>query len=351
MAAMESKIGMASTTDSSPCSLLTIAIPTFNRARHLATFLNALVPQLAEERRVELVISDNASADDTGEVVRSYINPGISIRYVRSESNLGADRNILQCYEQATGKYVWICGDDDVIEPFGLAKVLSYLDSEEDYDIVCLRARGFNGEYQPRPAPRKQDVLICRSAEDLACQVHVFFTFISGIIVNKQRISKLPHRPFADLLGTNLIQLSWTYTALEHHRRSLIFRTPLVATLVDNTGGYALFNVFGQNLKRITDEWITSDRVKSAICRGTLQSFLPSLLLRSKARTAFLAESPHRILQPEFGKYLHYWVFDFPIISLPPVLATVWYSIVRVANKVDNALGNPLLRFAGFKIG
>ena len=87
--------------------------------------------------------------------------------------------------EQATGKYVWICGDDDVIEPSGLAKVLSYLDSADDYDIVCLRARGFNGEYQPQLPAKKEDVVICRSAEDLACQVHVFFTFISGIIVTK----------------------------------------------------------------------------------------------------------------------------------------------------------------------
>ena len=182
MAAMESNIGMASTTDRSPCPLLTIAIPTFNRAQHLATFLSSLVPQLLGERRVELLISDNASPDDTGEVVCGYSNRGISIRYIRSESNLGADRNILQCYEQAAGKYVWICGDDDVIEPFGLAKVLSYLDSEEDYDIVCLRARGFSGEYKSRLPPKKQEVLICGSAEDLACQVHVFFTFISGII-------------------------------------------------------------------------------------------------------------------------------------------------------------------------
>lgn len=348
---MESNIGMVSTTDRPPCPLLTIAIPTFNRARHLATFLSVLVPQLSDEHRVELLISDNASPDDTRDVVYGYIAQGIPIRYICGESNLGADLNILQCYEQATGKYVWICGDDDVIEPSGLAKVLSYLDSADDYDIVCLRARGFNGEYQPQLPAKKEDVVICRSAEDLACQVHVFFTFISGIIVNKERISKFPHRPFSDLVGTNLVQLAWAYTALEYHRRSLIIRTPLVATLVNNTGGYALFNVFGQNLKRITDEWLTSSRVKSAICRGTLQSFFPALLLRSKGRTAFIAESPHRILQPEFGKYLHYWVFDFPIISLPPVLAKVWYTMVRVANKADNALGNPLLKFAGFKIG
>src|ERR1035437_3875264 len=111
MAALESNIGMPSIADRSPCLLLTIAIPTFNREQHLATFLSALVPQLSGECRVELLISDNASPDDTREVVRSYVAQGIPIRYICSESNLGADRNILRCYEHATGKYLWICGD------------------------------------------------------------------------------------------------------------------------------------------------------------------------------------------------------------------------------------------------
>ena len=327
-------------TDSSKAGmpLLTVAVPTFNRSRYLATFLSAVAPQIARENCVELLISDNASTDGTAELVQSYQSQGILIRYVRNESNIGADGNILQCFELASGKYVWICGDDDVIEPCGLNTLLKYLTSQDEYDLISLHARGFTGDYSPQTAKSPEKIKIFKRPEDLARRVNVFFTFITGMIINKQRVSSFPHRPFSGLVDTNLVQLSWTYSALEHHRRSLIIYTPLVATLANNTGGYALFKVFGTNLKRITDEWLSSPRVRSAIYRGTMQSFFPWFLVKSKNGSAFLSEDPHRILRPAFGNYLHYWVFDFPIIKLPRILGIGWFWMVKVINKVDKTL-------------
>jgi abequosyltransferase len=340
-----SQIGISSSRMESP--LLTIAVPTYNRSRYLATFLAGAAPQIVGEDRVELLISDNASPDDTGELVQRYQSQGIPIRYVRNESNVGPDGNILQCFELASGKYVWICGDDDVIEPSGLGKLLSYLTSADEYDLISLHARGFTGEYSPQVATSPDKIKILKRSEDLARHVNVFFTFITGMIINKHRVSSFPHRPFAELVGTNLVQLSWTYSALEHHRRSLIVYTPLVATLANNTGGYALFKVFGTNLKRITDQWLSSPKVRSAIYRGTMQSFFPWFLVKSKKGSAFLAEDPHKILYPAFGNYLHYWVFDFPIIKLPRILGIGWFWMVKVVNKVDKTLGRPLLRGIG----
>ena len=45
--------------------LLTIAIPTYNRSEDLAGLLEVLEPQLAEFPQVEVLVSDNASTDDT----------------------------------------------------------------------------------------------------------------------------------------------------------------------------------------------------------------------------------------------------------------------------------------------
>jgi abequosyltransferase len=45
--------------------LLTIAIPTYNRAGYLKELLSILADQLKDEPRVELIISDNASPDET----------------------------------------------------------------------------------------------------------------------------------------------------------------------------------------------------------------------------------------------------------------------------------------------
>src|ERR1700741_4037653 len=103
--------------------LLTIAIPTYYRGRFLNQLLEILAPQLKGESRVELIISDNSSQDETPAVVDSFKKTGLSVTYKRNETNIGADANFLQCYQMASGEYVWIVGDDDVIVSGGLQLV------------------------------------------------------------------------------------------------------------------------------------------------------------------------------------------------------------------------------------
>ena len=81
--------------------LLTIAIPTYNRSACLAQLLEALAPQLMGESRVELIVSDNASPDDTSAVVAAFRDKGFALNYSRNETNIGADANFIKCFELA----------------------------------------------------------------------------------------------------------------------------------------------------------------------------------------------------------------------------------------------------------
>lgn len=324
--------------------LLSFAIPTYNRAKCLDRLLGALLLQLNGESRVEVIVSDNASTDNTPAVIEDYKQRGHEIRYLRNETNRGPDFNILLCFEQARGKYVWIFGDDDLIAPGTLKRVLDAL-SLQLYDLVCIRAYAIEGEYVQHkhfaPAP---DLDLAR-AEDLARHFNVFFTFISGMIVNKERISSAPHRPFDSLLNTNLGQLGPFYTALNHHRRSLFIRDPLIAGTGNKNVGYALFRIFGTNLARITCEWIDRISVQRAIINGTIQTFFPLyILLIRQSKFSSISENPHQVLRACFGKNFRYWVFDYPIYALPLPLARIWLLIVRTINKIDKLLGNPLVR-------
>ncbi len=127
--------------------LLTIAIPTYNRAAYLRELLSSLFDQLVNEPRVELIVFDNASPDDTPLAVADFQQRGLSIRSRRNAENIGADANFLSCFEEAAGRYVWIFGDDDVVVPGGVGAVLSVLEAA-DYDLVHI------GSYpiQERPA-------------------------------------------------------------------------------------------------------------------------------------------------------------------------------------------------------
>src|SRR5450631_1177501 len=154
--------------------LLTIAIPTYNRAPLLGRLLSTLFEQTRNESRVEVIVSDNASPDNTIEIVQKFLSLGMSLRYIRNTEDLGPDANLLQCYEQAAGKYVWVFGDDDMIEPGGLSAILKHL-SADDYDLVYVSARGYKGEYVPAAQEGSQGVLVYNQPEEFSRRLHIMF--------------------------------------------------------------------------------------------------------------------------------------------------------------------------------
>src|SRR5271157_5044906 len=104
--------------------LLSIAIPTHNRAPYLKLCLFQICKQLNHTvQPIELIVSDNNSTDDTDVVIKEYIASGIPITHLRNSQNIGAERNVIQCYKMAKGKYVWIFGDDDVLLDGALDKI------------------------------------------------------------------------------------------------------------------------------------------------------------------------------------------------------------------------------------
>lgn len=96
--------------------LLTIAIPTYNRAKILDLALNRLFPQVKEfEQEIEMIISDNASQDNTQEIIRKNIEK-YNIKNIitfRQNENTGYFGNFKKCRELSSGKYFWLLSDND----------------------------------------------------------------------------------------------------------------------------------------------------------------------------------------------------------------------------------------------
>src|SRR4051812_3233171 len=88
----------------------TIGIPTYNRAQFLGKSLEAACDQSSPD--VEVLVSDNASTDETPEVVHSY---GERVRYHRNPENIGMWPNLIKLVELAEGEYFSWLQDDDLI--------------------------------------------------------------------------------------------------------------------------------------------------------------------------------------------------------------------------------------------
>jgi len=113
--------------------LLSLCIPTYNRAPLLEPMLQSLCRQCAAfGDQVEIVVSDNASTDATRAAVdaASSVAP---IRYFRNDENVGS-RNFLLAVARASGEYAWVLGDDDLVLEGGLRTVLEALRAHHDID-------------------------------------------------------------------------------------------------------------------------------------------------------------------------------------------------------------------------
>jgi glycosyltransferase involved in cell wall biosynthesis len=93
--------------------LVTIAVPTYNRA---ATFLPRAIAAARAQKygNLEILVSDNASSDDTRGFVGSLADA--RIRYHRHAQNLGAAGNLNFCISDARGEYLLLLMDDDSID-------------------------------------------------------------------------------------------------------------------------------------------------------------------------------------------------------------------------------------------
>jgi glycosyltransferase involved in cell wall biosynthesis len=90
---------------------VTVGLPVFNGGVLLTGSLEALLGQTYEE--FELLISDNASTDDTEEICRSYAARDSRIRYVRHERNMGSAANHNYVADHARGElFKWASHDD-----------------------------------------------------------------------------------------------------------------------------------------------------------------------------------------------------------------------------------------------
>lgn len=92
--------------------LLSICIPTCNRGSILDTVILNYITNEEFDDSVELVISDNASTDNTEEIVKEIIKkyPSKKISYYKNDENIGA-KNFFAVISRAKGKYAKISND------------------------------------------------------------------------------------------------------------------------------------------------------------------------------------------------------------------------------------------------
>ena len=117
-------------------------MPVYNGSKHIALRLDSILAQTFTD--FELIVSDNASTDNTEEICRDYAARDSRIRYIRNPENLGASRNYNQVFEVSKGgKYFRWAAHDDLLGPTCLEQHKKSLDEGPESAVMSITLRRY----------------------------------------------------------------------------------------------------------------------------------------------------------------------------------------------------------------
>lgn len=129
---------------------LSLVIPTRSRGLYLRETLRTVSTAIANcPIPVEVVVSDNASEDDTPEICAAAGIAGL--RYVRQPIRLSMRQNFEAGLQASTGSHVVFIGDDDAVAPHGFQRLAEMIGSG-DYEILKWRVPNY---IWPNPANQR----------------------------------------------------------------------------------------------------------------------------------------------------------------------------------------------------
>ena len=117
--------------------MVTVGVASYNNALYLRETLESI--RLQTYPRVELLIVDDASPDDSVTVAETWLaaHPEVNGRLIRHSTNLGVCRVCNDIVTQAKGEFICIIGSDDAYLPDKLREQVSILESVDfSYGVV-----------------------------------------------------------------------------------------------------------------------------------------------------------------------------------------------------------------------
>lgn len=128
--------------------VLSIVLPTYNRAEILKFTLSILVPQMEEVLEdVELVICNNASTDETKETLIEFHDKYNYVKIINYEEHLDIGNSIARSIANASGDYFLLWSDDDIPAPFMIKMYLNAI--KNNSGVACVVGNRLVGETWP----------------------------------------------------------------------------------------------------------------------------------------------------------------------------------------------------------
>lgn len=123
------------------CPTVTVGMPAYNAARTIRSSIDSLLAQSFSD--FELIISDNASTDETWSIIEDYARNDRRVVAIRQTHNIGANGNYSAVVRLARGRYFKWASSNDWCAPQFLSSCIAYLERSPETVLVAPRTRLF----------------------------------------------------------------------------------------------------------------------------------------------------------------------------------------------------------------
>lgn len=124
-------------------SKVSIGIPVYNRVNLIEETINSALNQ--SYKNIEIIVCDNYSTDGTWELLQKIVKKDTRIRIFRNEQNLGAVKNWIEVYKNASGDFFHMLWSDDIILPNFIESALDKFEANVAFVMVGCQEFNSNG--------------------------------------------------------------------------------------------------------------------------------------------------------------------------------------------------------------
>jgi len=314
--------------------LLSICIPTYNRAEHLKETILSIVNQkrFVETNDVEIVISDNNSNDETPKIISDFVKIyGEKIRYYKNQSTTLAEINFEMVLSYGKGIYLKLNNDTLKHIDGSLDKMIEVINENKTSRNILYFLNGVS----------KTGGKICYGFDSFIKNVSFYVTWIAIFGIWREDLTKV--KDFSRYANLQLSQTDVMFRIMDYKENVFINNDILFISIHPNTkGGYDLLTVFLDNYFFLLTEQLNKGKLTNETFikekRKLLFHFIRPMLAYIKIypkRYYFECKKKYeRIFNHYKNDLVIFFIFIITYyISIPYIYFKIWEIKKFITNK------------------
>lgn len=284
--------------------LLSVCIPTFNRAGVLQECVESIVRCTSfGEGKIEIVVSDNVSTDETMAIMEGYVEKYEHILYNRNEKNIGGDLNFIKVLSLASGVFIKLHNDYCVFTEDGLNYMVHRIDElrdEKPFIFMCSTEYPMIREFQ------------YKDLDDLVYREFIGLSWISAVGFWKEDFLNLPNKD--RMLSIKFMQTDWLLRIAKEKNMLIRWKGDLFHRIQFGKphGDFNYISTF-INYPKVFEEYIKQGQISPKTQRHMDNALLENLSIwyyrlniRKNSHYSYSSDNVYTILKSHF-KCIRFW--------------------------------------------